>query len=159
MRTRAGGPDWTAVGVAAAEKQLDYWLQGAVLSRAPHAYWWFAVEAHEFRTTPHFHGLVGGIRGIEWRDMWSDWFYGMGQGRLEPIRTVGAVSVYVAKYVNKGIGKIYTSPGLEHASFSAIERRAKEREIERLSRINVVSTKPKQLDIWASRAVPSDGTT
>jgi len=132
MRTRLGGSDWTAVGVAAAEKQLGYWLDNAVVSRAPHAYWWFAVEAHKFRTTPHFHGLVGGIRGAEWRDMWEDWYYGMGMGRLEPIRDSDAVGVYVAKYVNKGLGKVYTSPGLENASISAIELRSREREAERI---------------------------
>lgn len=136
MRTRAGGPDWSAVGVSAAESQLQYWLDSSVLTRAPHAYWWFAVESHKFRTTPHFHGLVGGIRGVEWQGMWEDWLYGMGRAQLRPIRSADATAVYVAKYVNKGLGKIYTSPGLQHASASAIEARAREREAERIKMVS-----------------------
>lgn len=156
MRSRLGSVDWSAVGISAAETQLSYWLERSVTSRAPHAYWWFAIEAHKFRTTPHFHGLIGGVRGAEWRDMWEDWYEGCGSGRLVPIRNNDAAAVYVAKYVNKGIGKVYTSPGLEDKSASAIERRAKEREV---ARINSVPREPKQLDIWAPRSVPSDGTT
>lgn len=127
MRSRLGSVDWSAVGISAAETQLNYWLERSVLPRAPHAYWWFAIEAHKFRTTPHFHGLLGGVRGTEWSEMWEDWYNGCGSGRLVPIRNSDAVGVYVAKYVNKGIGKVYTSPGLADHGVTAIARRAAER--------------------------------
>lgn len=109
---RAGTP----VGVRKAELLLDRWLKGSVATRGPAPYWWAAMESHRWRSTPHFHGLIGGLDPGTLRSaMWADWRASdelAGRAQIVPVRDEVGAAVYVAKYINKGLGKIYTSDSL-----------------------------------------------
>lgn len=98
---------YTAVGRQYAEHALRRWLRDMVRSQAPGARWWFVEEPHRGRSTPHLHGLLGGIRHTDWSLMWEAWWRRCGLARIEPVRRADAVAVYVAKYVNKGDGRIW----------------------------------------------------
>jgi hypothetical protein len=100
-------------GVSATERLLDDWARGAIESRG--GYWWAALESHKARPTPHVHGIAGGFNVDPMRKaMWAEWrAIGGGRAQVVPIENVGGVAVYVAKYVNKGLGKIYTGGSLE----------------------------------------------
>jgi len=54
---------YTRIGARGGENALLDWLHKSVVPRAPGAFWWFVEEHHQFRSTPHFHGLLG---GVEW---------------------------------------------------------------------------------------------
>lgn len=112
---RAGLPR----GVHASEKLLAAWTAGSVEARG--GYWWAAMESHRWRSTPHFHGLAGGFyedpsriamwaewRALTWEGLDADGRPICARAQLVPVRDAGAVGVYVAKYVSKGLGKIYT---------------------------------------------------
>jgi len=101
------------VGVGATEQLLKAWGAGAVEARG--GYWWAALEAHRDRPTPHVHGIAGGFDEEPRRSaMWSEWrAIGGGRAQVVPVMSGTAVAVYVAKYVNKGLGKIYVGGSLE----------------------------------------------
>jgi hypothetical protein len=111
-------PGWTRLGVRGAEKQLRHWVHDELRPRAPGAFCWFAMESKRNGTSPHFHGLIGGIPDDLRRDeLWRAWFERNGIARVEPIESAIAVPTYVAKYVLKDQGhggKLYTF-GLEDA--------------------------------------------
>lgn len=115
----------TMTGVGGAERALRYWFRYSVRSRSfasgVSAYAVFSMEAHKWRDTPHFHGLVGGIprwmeydvaRGRAFKDrgssyVWAEWFQRNGSARMERVRESVSVAAYVAKYVTKASGKMY----------------------------------------------------
>jgi len=112
---RAGLPR----GVAASERLLLRWATGSIEARG--GYWFAAMENHRYRPTPHFHGLAGGFyeepsrvaMWREWRELTWEGIDEMGReiaarARVEPIGDLMRSAIYVAKYVNKGLGKIYT---------------------------------------------------
>jgi hypothetical protein len=115
----------THIGVAGAERFLRGWFRNSVRSRSyaygTTAYAVFAMEAHSWRSTPHFHGLVGGVpRWMEYdvaaahamKDygrsfIWAEWDRAHGMARMERVRESVSVAGYVSKYVTKGAGKLY----------------------------------------------------
>jgi hypothetical protein len=105
----------TYYGVSHTERLLQLWAAGAIESRG--GYWWAALENHRARPTPHVHGIAGGFNDDPMRiALWNEWrSLGLGAGRAEivPIRNAAGVATYVGKYVNKGLGKIYTGGELE----------------------------------------------
>lgn len=117
---RAGLPR----GIAASERLLERWAKGSIESRG--GYWFAAMESHAYRITPHFHGIAGGFYEEPSRiAMWREWRELTWQGidetgreiaaraQIEPIGDLIRSAIYVAKYVNKGVGKIYTGGELE----------------------------------------------
>jgi hypothetical protein len=117
---RAGLPR----GVTASEKLLMAWAVGSIESRG--GYWWAGMESHAGRSTPHFHGLAGGFYEAPSRTaMWAEYraltWEGVDENgravsarcQVVPIKDAAGVSIYVAKYVNKGLGKLYTGGKLE----------------------------------------------
>jgi hypothetical protein len=85
------------------------------------------MESHAFRVTPHFHGLAGGFdeepsRIAMWREyraLTSEGTDATGRelaARAQVVAIVDRVgsAVYVAKYVCKSLGKIYTGGELNH---------------------------------------------
>lgn len=119
---RAGLPR----GVTASERLLTQWAKGSIEGRG--GYWWAGMESHANRVTPHFHGLAGGFTEVPSRTaMWAEWRALTWEGidpetgraiaaraQVVPINDATGVAVYVAKYVNKGLGKVYTGGELEH---------------------------------------------
>ena len=105
----------TYYGVSHTERLLQLWAEGAIESRG--GYWWAALESHRARPTPHVHGIAGGFDEDPRRiAMWNEWrSIGSGAGRAEvlPVKSAAGCAIYVAKYVNKGLGKIYTGGSLE----------------------------------------------
>ena len=118
---RAGLPR----GVAASERLLTQWATGSIEGRG--GYWWAGIESHANRVTPHFHGLAGGFTEEPSRTaMWGEWRALTWEGtdpetgraiaaraQIVPIEDATGVAVYVAKYINKGLGKFYTGGELE----------------------------------------------
>lgn len=117
---RAGLPR----GVYASERLLTQWAKGSIEARG--GYWWAGMESHANRVTPHFHGLAGGFAEEPSRNaMWAEWRALTWEGtdpqtgraiaaraQVVLVRDAAGVGVYVAKYINKGLGKFYTSPDL-----------------------------------------------
>jgi hypothetical protein len=106
----------TYYGVRHAEDLLQAWCSGSIEQRG--GYWWAAAESHRDRATWHFHGIAGGFGAEPIRTaMWNEWRgmrdQGAGRAQVVPIKASAAVAVYVSKYVNKGLGKIYTGGFLE----------------------------------------------
>lgn len=112
-------------GVTASERLLGQWARGSIEARG--GYWFAAMENHRYRPTPHFHGRAGGFYEEPSRvAMWREWRELTWEGvdetgreiaaraRVEPIGDLMRSAIYVAKYVNKGLGKIYTGGELEH---------------------------------------------
>jgi len=102
------GSPFTHLGVGGAERQLIRWWDHSVRPRAPGAFAWFQMEAHKARSTPHWHGLVGGVPSdLQRSDLWAEWFDAPrgGMARIEPVRDADGVALYVAKYVTKDLGK------------------------------------------------------
>jgi hypothetical protein len=103
---------YTRIGARGGEKALLGWLHESVVRRAPGACWWFVEEHHRYRSSPHFHGLLGGVSGARREELWHDWFIAWGMGRIEPVEDSEAVATYCAKYIHKGAGRMWTSRGL-----------------------------------------------
>jgi hypothetical protein len=103
---------YSCVGSRGGEKALLRWLHESVVPRAPGAYWWFVEEHHRYRSTPHFHGLLGGVQSLRREEVWRAWFMDWGMARVEPISDSEAVATYCAKYIHKGTGRMWTSRGL-----------------------------------------------
>ena len=118
---RAGQPR----GVSASERLLTQWAKGSIEGRG--GYWWAGIESHANRVTPHFHGLAGGFNEEPSRiAMWNEWRALTWEGtdpesgraiaaraQVVPIDDATGVAVYVAKYINKGLGKFYIGGELE----------------------------------------------
>lgn len=118
---RAGMPR----GVAASERLLERWAKGSIESRG--GYWWAGIESHKNRVTPHFHGVAGGFPEEPSRTaMWAEWRALTWEGvdpetgraiaaraQVVPIEDSTGVAVYVAKYINKGLGKFYAGGELD----------------------------------------------
>ena len=119
---RAGMPR----GVAASERLLTQWARGSIEGRG--GYWWAGIESHANRVTPHFHGVAGGFDKSPSRTaMWAEWRALTWEGtdpetgravaaraQVVPIEDARGVAIYVAKYINKGLGKFYAGGKLEH---------------------------------------------
>lgn len=105
----------TYYGVGHTERLLQQWAEGSIESRG--GYWWAALESHRARPTPHAHGIAGGFGETPIRKaMWAEWRSiqnGAGRAEVLPVESAAACAVYVAKYVNKGLGKIFTGGELE----------------------------------------------
>ena len=112
---RAGQPR----GVTASERLLTQWATGSIEGRG--GYWWAGMESHANRVTPHFHGLAGGFSEEPSRTaMWGEYRALTWEGedpvtgraiaaraQIVPIDDANGVAIYVAKYINKGLGKLY----------------------------------------------------
>ena len=109
---------YTRVGARGGEKALLKWLHESVVPRAPGAFWWFVEEAHGDRSTPHFHGLLGGVAGARRDELWQAWFSAWGMARIEPIEDSKLAATYCAKYIHKGNGRMWTSRGLRASARS-----------------------------------------
>lgn len=108
-------------GFRHAEVELEAWWKSSVRERSHSAYGVFALETVRDRATPHFHGLIGGLSGELVRDamlgrlahdpdqdyLWRDWFESRGLAKIERIDDVVPAAHYVAKYMLKGLGKLY----------------------------------------------------
>lgn len=116
-------------GVTASERLLLRWAWGSIESRG--GYWIASMETHAFRVTPHFHGLAGGFdeepsRVAMWREYRELTYEGTdAEGRelaaraqVVPIVDRVRSAIYVAKYVCKSEGKIYTGGELDHRKAS-----------------------------------------
>lgn len=110
---------YTKVGTRGAERALLSWLHEAVVPRAPGAFWWFVEEPHRYRTTPHFHGLLGGVQGLRRDEVWKAWYGPWGIARIEPVEFTSGAAVYCAKYVTKGWGRMWTSRSLQASARKA----------------------------------------
>lgn len=117
-------------GMAASERLLLRWAVGSIESRG--GYWLAAMESHAFRVTPHFHGLAGGFdeepsRIAMWREYRALTFEGTdatgrelaARAQIVPIVDPVRSAVYVAKYVCKSLGKIYTGGELDQRKTAA----------------------------------------
>jgi hypothetical protein len=112
------------VGQAGAERFLRTWFRNSVRSRGfmggTKPYGLFAIEPHQNRVAPHFHGLLGGLprwlvldvvaglagdrpRGY----LWYEWYRDHGRAKIVPCADTIGTAVYVSKYVTKTAGKIY----------------------------------------------------
>lgn len=118
LRRRITNPN---VGIGKAEGELKRWWKASIRERAHKSFGMFTMEPHADRLTPHFHGLIGGlppgvVRDALWgrisRDpsaeyLWREWFVDRGRAKIEPVDSATPAAVYVAKYMLKGLGKLY----------------------------------------------------
>ncbi len=118
---RAGLPR----GVGASERLLQQWTKGSIEARG--GYWLAGMESHAHRVTPHFHGIAGGFYEEPSRTaMWAEWRALTWEGidpetgravaaraQVVPVDDAMGAAIYTAKYVNKGMGKLYIGGGLE----------------------------------------------
>ena len=90
------------VGWDLSDRRYREWIE-QLAERVPLGdVWWVrAREPHQFYESTHFHALIGGVGKLRRWDAWSEWFGRNGQARIEPVASVEAAGLYVAKYVTK----------------------------------------------------------
>jgi hypothetical protein len=110
------GTTYTHRGVSFVEGSWSRWLKAFRPSAS-----WAALESHEFRSTPHLHAVVDGLSAEDTEEhcacaasarrlhsrVWCQTKLAFGRCTIEPVRSALDAAVYVAKYVNKGLGKVY----------------------------------------------------
>jgi hypothetical protein len=109
------GTTYTHRGVSFVEHSWARWLEAFRPTAS-----WAALESHQFRSTPHLHAVVDGLAAADtWEGctcaasrkphsrVWCQTKLAFGRCRIEPVRSSLNAAVYVAKYVNKGLGKVY----------------------------------------------------
>ena len=52
------------------------------------------------------------MRGVQRKELWSDWYAAWSMARVEPVGDSEAAATYCAKYIHKGTGRMWTSRGL-----------------------------------------------
>lgn len=123
----------TAIGFRHAERELGKWWKSSIRERSQTAYAFFSMEPHRDRSTPHFHGLLGGLPPYLVRDamlgrfghdpaqdyLWREWFESRGIARIDVVDSVVPAAHYVAKYMLKGSGKLYAFGSLGSVFYRA----------------------------------------
>lgn len=63
--------------------------------------YFYAIEENPGRDGHHVHALWADCEGVQRSRVWERWKGRYGRNRIEPVRSVGDVTSYCAKYVTK----------------------------------------------------------